>query len=78
MYKTAWSLLQGGADKHNNLVSAELYDPASRTWAVTGSLNPERYAHTVTLLQDGNLLVAGGLRENGLVLASAEVGHGHR
>ena len=56
----------------------ELYNPASGTWTATSSLNQERYAHTATLLQDGNLLVAGGVRENGLVLASAEVGHGHR
>jgi hypothetical protein len=40
--------------------SAEVYDQASGTWSVTGSLNTARYDHTATLLANGTVLVAGG------------------
>src|SRR5437667_238937 len=58
----------------NALASAELYDPASGTWAATGSLNAGRALHTATLLLSGNVLVIGG-RSNGISngLASAEL-----
>jgi photosystem II stability/assembly factor-like uncharacterized protein len=40
--------------------SAEIYDPATETWSLTGSLNTARSFHTTTLLANGKLLVAGG------------------
>jgi hypothetical protein len=42
------------------LVSAELYDPTSQTWAPTGALGTARVLHTATLLPSGDVLVAGG------------------
>jgi hypothetical protein len=41
-------------------------------WSFTGSLNIRRYDHTATLLPNGMVLVAGGVRSPGL-LASAEL-----
>jgi N-acetylneuraminic acid mutarotase len=45
--------------------TAELFDPVSRTWAATGSMNNGRYVYTATLLLDGNVLVAGGDNNTG-------------
>src|SRR5207249_7901212 len=51
---------------------------ASWIWRATGSLNTGRRSHTATLLQNGMVVVAGGLDTNDRVLARAELGHGHR
>jgi Galactose oxidase, central domain len=43
----------------NSGSSAELYNPATGTWSVTGALTP-RFFHTATLLPNGRVLIAGG------------------
>ncbi|MET0405945.1 MAG: kelch repeat-containing protein [Cystobacter sp.] len=56
-------LVTGGFDRENNgtpLSSAELYDPATGTWSATGSLAQARGFHTLTVLENGRVLVAGG------------------
>jgi hypothetical protein len=51
---------------------AELYDPATGRWTLTGSLRTPRRNHTATLLPDGTVLVAGGFNADGW-LQSAEL-----
>jgi large repetitive protein len=46
---------------------------SSGTFALTGSLNTARYDHTATLLQNGQVLVTGGVDINGNPLSSAEL-----
>jgi hypothetical protein len=59
------------AFQYPQITSSELYDKATGTWTVTGSLNNGRGLHTATLLSGGIVLVAGGI-DNGVILASAE------
>ena len=54
-------LLVGGNIPQSDV--AELYDPATGTWSLTGSLGTSRSGHTATLLASGKVLVAGGERQ---------------
>ncbi len=55
-------LVVGGYTASSDVTdSAELYDPATGTWRLTGNLNVARIAHhTATWLPNGKILVAGG------------------
>ncbi len=43
------------------VASAELYDPASGAWTVTGDMQAPRSGHAAVMLPDGRVLVVGGL-----------------
>jgi cysteine-rich repeat protein len=69
-------LVAGGApgEYHGGpLASAELYDPATNTWSLTGSLNVARREHAMTLLPDGKVLVTGGNDASERPLSSVEL-----
>ena len=55
------------------LASAELYDPTTGCWSLTGPLHTARGHAAAVLLPDGKVLVAGGVDAAGQPLASAEV-----
>ncbi|XXY44648.1 kelch repeat-containing protein [Sorangium sp. So ce269] len=56
-------LVTGGSDLLDTLASVELYDPADYTWSLMLPMSSARRSHTATLLQDDQVLVAGGLGE---------------
>jgi N-acetylneuraminic acid mutarotase len=60
-------LLAGGRTN-----TAELYDPGVGAWSLTGSMAVSRSSHTVTLLSNGSVLVAGGENFSGFI-STAEV-----
>ena len=57
------------------LASAEIYDPAARTFTPTGSMTVPRAGQTITMLRDGRVLLTGGVKNVGFrsELASAEI-----
>jgi len=68
-------LVIGGVKPNSTILtyiaSAELFDPGTSAWSLTGSFATPRGGHTATLLLNGKVLVAGG--DNGTELASAEL-----
>ena len=71
-------LIAGGIKGENvgdMLASAEIYDPANPGFTPTGSMSTQREGQTATLLPDGTVLLAGGIRNFGFreTLRSAEI-----
>jgi Galactose oxidase, central domain/Kelch motif len=70
-------LVAGGSRDGNlcdyGMANAELYDPATGQWSATGSLTIPRTSHTATLLPNGKVLIAAGVRECGDAINSAEL-----
>jgi WD40 repeat protein len=66
-------LIAGGTDGTKALSTAEIYHPASGTFAKTSQMSTPRLHGTATLLSDGKVLIAGGEDAAGTVLASAEI-----
>jgi len=66
-------LIAGGANTAGVTGTAELYDPATQTFTLTGSLITPRYHHSATLLDDGKVLIAGGADASANPLAGTEL-----
>jgi N-acetylneuraminic acid mutarotase len=61
-----------GADS-NIVAAAELFDPVTTTWAVVGPLTTARALHKAIRLDDGRVLVVGGVDATNTALASVEI-----
>jgi len=75
-------LVAGGITDHSGNLgsngsatnSAEIYDPTTDTWTLTGALNTPRFAHRAVLMASGQILAVGGAsNENDSGLSSTEV-----
>ncbi len=60
---TSRVLVVGGTN--TSLAKAELYNPSTNSWTTTSDLNTGRNSHTATLLDDGTVLVSGGIASGG-------------
>jgi deoxycytidylate deaminase len=59
-------VLIAGGYNGDYLTSAEIYDPATRTFrAVGGQFDTARFFASATLLEDGRVLITGGYNDHG-------------
>jgi hypothetical protein len=67
-------LIAGGLSPAVTLMAqAEIFDPATGTFAAIPPMSTARRSHTATVLPDGRVLVAGGLTLAGAAIATAEI-----
>jgi hypothetical protein len=66
-------LLIGGWSASGVTNTAEAYDPANHRFSAVGSMALARGECTATLLQDGKVLVTGGVDQSDRALSSAEI-----
>ncbi len=75
LLKNGKILVAGGRyyvpDGHESISSAEIYDYNSGSWTDTSSMLESREEYTATLLQNGKVLIAGGISED--VTGRAEI-----
>ena len=64
-------LIAGGYNGVNALSSAQLYDPITGIFSVTGSMTVPRWRHSEARLLNGDVLIVGG-KDDVAALASAE------
>lgn len=63
----------GGCGGAQSIAIAEIYDPASKTWSLAGTMHVARGYHVAVLLTDGQVLVAGGFGSDGAPTATTEI-----
>jgi hypothetical protein len=73
LLNTGKVLIAGGYSGSGAVAPAQLYDPATGSFATTGSMTTARYSHRAVLLNSGKVLITGGLNAGGIVLSSAEI-----
>jgi len=69
-------LITGGLDSSGNpIASAEIYDPATGTFSETkgGPMATARYAHRMSSVGDGKVLITGGFSAGGAASATCEL-----
>ena len=66
-------LIVGGMNDSGALNTAEIYDPATGTFALGGVMATARVNHTATILLDGRVIIAGGEDAEGNILDSIEI-----
>lgn len=68
-------IVGGRVDLNGNEISTipEVYDPPSNGFTVIGNPNSPRSYHTATALEDGTVLLAGGVLAGGSVTDTAEI-----
>ena len=66
-------IVAGGTDGVNTLSSVEIYDGALGTLRVAGSMLQARKDFSAAALQDGTVLMTGGLDANGAPLSTTEI-----
>jgi TATA-box binding protein (TBP) (component of TFIID and TFIIIB) len=58
-------LVTGGPDANNyEVATAEMFDPASRTFSAAGNMEVERTDHVAVLLTNGKVLITGGVNSD--------------
>ena len=68
--------MTGLASNPSTTTAAMLYNPATNAWTATGAMNTDRGQQTATLLNNGQVLVTGGIsfhKHRATELASAEL-----
>jgi hypothetical protein len=77
LLNTGKVLITGGLSTAGQLTSglttAELYDPGPATSTATGPMHSAHAYHTATQLNDGNILIVGGVDSTGSPTTSAEL-----
>ena len=72
-------LIAGGMRRNGEIhASAEVYDPAARSFRATGAMKHDRVGHIAVLLRSGQVLVAGVMSESRFKLPpeAVEIGAG--
>ncbi|CAN5227396.1 hypothetical protein BH09PSE6_BH09PSE6_03220 [soil metagenome] len=70
---TDGKVLVVGGRLSTQVLTIELFDPATSRWSTVGSLSAPRSQVTATLLSDGHVLIAGGANDPGPTTASSEL-----
>jgi hypothetical protein len=63
----------GYTGNRQRFATAEIYNPATKVWTITGRMNDKRDGFSSVLLHDGNVLAIGGQNQTQAILASCEI-----